>query len=33
MLNNYREATIILRQPEEYTDKDIKEFQTKIDDF
>ncbi len=24
---------IILRQPEEYTDKDIKEFQTKIDDF
>jgi len=33
MLNNYREAMIILRQPEEYTDKDIKEFQTKIDDF
>jgi tRNA(Phe) wybutosine-synthesizing methylase Tyw3 len=33
MLNNYREAIIILWQPEEYTDKDIKEFQTKIDDF
>jgi hypothetical protein len=33
MLNNYREAIIILRQSEEYTDKDIKQFQTKIDDF
>ncbi len=33
MLNNYREAIIILRQSEEYTDKDIKQFQRKIDDF
>ena len=33
LLQNYREAMIILRQQQEYTDDDIKTFQTKIDDF
>jgi hypothetical protein len=33
MINNYRDAMIIVRQPNEYSDEDIIEFQTKIDDF
>jgi hypothetical protein len=33
MVQNYREAMVILRQPGEYTDDDINNFQTKIDDF
>jgi hypothetical protein len=33
MGQNYREAMVILRQPGEYTDDDIINFQTKIDDF
>jgi hypothetical protein len=33
MLQDYRDALIILRQPQEYTDEDIATFQAKIDDF
>jgi hypothetical protein len=33
LLSDYRDALLILRQPQEYTDNDIEEFQSKIDDF
>jgi hypothetical protein len=33
MVQDYRDAMVILRKPEEYTDKDIQEFQSKIDNF
>jgi hypothetical protein len=33
MVQNYRDAMVILRKPEEYTVDDIDNFQTKIDDF
>lgn len=33
MLQDYRDALLILRQPQEYTDNDIETFQSKIDDF
>ncbi len=33
MIQDYSEALVILRQPNEYTDEDIDQFQTKIDDF
>jgi hypothetical protein len=33
MITDYRDALIILRQREEYTDQDIETFQAKMDDF
>ncbi len=33
MIGDYRDALLILRQPQEYTDEDIQNFQNKIDDF
>jgi len=33
MLQDYRDAMEILRQPQDYTDDDIKDFQGKIDSF
>jgi len=33
MLQDYRDAMEILRQPQDYTDDDIKDFQRKMDRF
>ncbi len=33
MVEDYRDAMLILRKPQEYTDEDIETFQTKVDDF
>jgi hypothetical protein len=33
LLQDYRDALLILRRPQEYTDHDIETFQSTIDDF